>query len=463
LKRHISISLRLTLWFSATFLLGFLLFGAIMFAQLSYSLNSGRDRTLTNRAGRALSVLDGCPHQPFRQCANEFAELVEVNPEGHLIQVFNSEGARVFPVKSGKGQDFPWPKWSIDDRQNYSKVWYRGGPYSVLSVPATIGSQKLRILIGGQLKDNQDNLDHFTHGLIWASPVLVALSALCGYFLSRRALDPVARLTASARSISIGNLSRRLATVQTGDELQDLAETCNEMLGRLELAVSQTSRFTADASHELRTPISYIRMVSEFALQNPDLDPESAASFQEIVRESGEASRLLEDMLNLARADSGHAEMNFERLDLADIFDEICGKARPFADAKSHGMTVQVNCKAPVWVQGDAASLRRLLWILLDNAIKYTPEYGQIDVSLHTAGSEARISVRDTGIGIPEAAQPEIFRRFYREEKARALAEGTGLGLAIAKWTTEVHGGVLSVKSVECSGSTFQVALKLSA
>lgn len=430
MKRHISLSLRLTLWFTATFLLGFLLFGAIMFAQLSYSLSSGRDRTLVDRSGRALGALEKCAGRPFHHCANEFRKLVKINPEGNLIQVFDGSGVRVLPVELDDGNDFPWPKWSIDDSSRYYKVWYRDGFYRVLSVPATMDKQKVRVMIGSQLRDNQLILDHFAHGLIWASPVLLTLSALFGYFLSRRALDPVAKLTASARSISIGNLSRRLPTPQTGDELQDLAETCNEMLGRLDVAVNQITRFTADASHELRSPISYIRTLSEYALQNPDLDPESATSFHEIVRESGEASRLLDDMLSLARADSGHAEMNFEQLDLAKIFDEICGKAHPFADAKSHNISVQANCNTPVWIRGDAPSLRRLLWILLDNAIKYTPERGQINVSLETAGSEARISVRDTGIGIPESAQSEIFRRFYRLDKARALAEGTGLGLA---------------------------------
>ena len=122
---------------------------------------------------------------------------------------------------------------------------------------------------------------------------------------------------------------------------------------------------------------------------------------------------------------------------------------------------MRANCNAPVWIMGDAPSLRRLFWILLDNAIKYTPERGQIDVSLQTAGAEACIAVRDTGIGIPATAQAEIFRRFYRVDKARTLAEGTGLGLAIAKWISDVHGGQLLVKSSELSGSTFQIAFRL--
>jgi signal transduction histidine kinase len=458
-----SISLRLTFWFSTTFLVGFLLFGAIMFCELSYSLSAGRDKTLMGRAGRAVSLLESCREETSQTCATKFSDFAAATPEGNLIQVLNSKSVRVYPVVSDPAGDFPWPHWSVEDSRRFFRVQYRGVPYRVLSMPASLGSEKLRLLVGGQLRDNQVLVGHFTTGLLWATPALLVLSALCGYFLSRRALDPVARLTASARSISIGNLSRRLPIVHTGDELQDLAETCNEMLARLETAVNQITRFTADASHELRSPISFICTISEYALLNPQLDAESAAAFGEIVRESGEATRLLEDMLALARADAGHADTTFERLNLVSILFETCTKARPFADAKLHSMTVHVDRDVPVWITGDARSLRRLLWILLDNAIKYTPECGQINVSLQTAGAEARILVRDTGIGIPDSARADIFRRFYRVDKARTFAEGTGLGLAIAKWISDIHGGVLSVDSAEHSGSTFQVAFRLTA
>jgi signal transduction histidine kinase len=263
------------------------------------------------------------------------------------------------------------------------------------------------------------------------------------------------------RSISIGNLSRRLPIFHTRDELQQLAETCNDMLARLEIAVNQITRFTSDASHELRSPISFIHTLAEYALRNPHIDPESAESFREIVRESGEASRLLEDMLALARSDAGHAEVAFEPVNLIDVLFETCARAQPFVDAKRHEMTLQIKNNEPVWITGDGASLRRLLWILLDNAIKYTPSGGHIDVSLHTAGTEAQISVRDSGIGIPDAALPHVFERFYRADQARASEEGAGLGLAIAKWISDIHLAALSVTSTESLGSTFQVVFRL--
>jgi heavy metal sensor kinase len=461
LKRHFSISLRLTFWFSATFLLGFLIFGAVMLGDLAYSLSAGRDKTLTTRARRLRELLENVRYDSSQHRVTKFADFAEATPEGNLIQVFDSKGTRVYPPASWSAEEFPWPRWSITSGRQFSKTWYEGRLYRVLSESATIGPEQFRILVGGQLEDNRVLVNRFATGLLWAAPALLVLSALCGYFLSRRALNPVARLTASVRSISIGNLSRRLPIVHTGDELQRLEETCNEMLARLEGAVNQITRFTADASHELRNPISFIRTVSEYALRNPGLDAESAESFREIVRESGEAARLLEDMLALARADAGHAQTVFERVNLVDILFETCAKAQPFADTKRHNMTVHTKKCEPVWITGDPSSLRRLLWILLDNAIKYTPACGHIDVSLQVVGAEARISVQDSGIGIPDTALSHIFERFYRVDKSRGLEDGAGLGLAIAKWISDIHHAALSVKSAENLGSTFQVAFRL--
>jgi heavy metal sensor kinase len=461
LKRRFSISLRLTFWFSATFLLGFLVFGAAMFGELAWSLSAGRDRTLATRQRRLRELMENFSADSPQRRAARFADFAEGTPEGNLVQVFNAEGVRVYPPASQAAEPFPWPHWSIADGPEYSNTMYGGRSYRVLSESFAVGTETLRVLVGGQLEDNRILLQQFTTGMLWATPALLLLSALCGYSLCRRALDPVARLTASARSITIGNLSRRLPIVHTGDELERLSETCNEMLARLEDAVTKITRFTADASHELRTPLSFIRTVSEYALRNPEIDTESAESFREIVRESSEAARLLDDMLALARADAGHAETVFQRVNLVEILFETCARAQGLAETKQHSLRVHTKNDEPVWITGDSASLRRLLWILLDNAIKYTPMRGQIDVSLQVAGTEAVISVRDSGIGIPDAALSHIFERFYRVDQARSVGEGAGLGLAIAKWISDIHRAVLSVQSVENSGSTFQIAFRL--
>jgi signal transduction histidine kinase len=233
------------------------------------------------------------------------------------------------------------------------------------------------------------------------------------------------------------------------------------MLARLEGAVNQITRFTADASHELRTPISFIRTTAECALRNPSVDPESEESLREIVAESEQASRLLDDMLTLARSDAGHAETAFETVDLTGIVAEVCAKIRPLAQAKGHTLSVNLGSNGSAVIVGDPSSLRRLIWILIDNAIKYTVLGGFLQVELDLHEREARLSVRDSGVGIPPSALPHIFERFYRTDSSRGQEEGTGLGLSIAKWIADVHHAVVSVESAENIGTTFRVRFRL--
>jgi signal transduction histidine kinase len=407
-----SVSLRLTLWFSAAFMLGYLIFGIAMYVQLSYSLEAGRDKTLMHRANRAITLLETCHVLDTKRCALKYEDFAAATPEGTLISVFDAAGTRLYPVVPDPSNTFPWPASAPEQPLEYSRVWFSGSSYRMLSKSVTIDSVPLRIVVGGQLKDNKVLVTQFRTGLLWATPIFLAISALFGYFLSRRALNPVGRLIASVRSISIGNLSRRLPAIRSGDELEALTETCNDMLARLDTAVGQITRFTADASHELRSPISYIYTLSECALRAPGLDTESAESFSEIVRECEEATRLLDDMLSLARFDSGHTELVFARTDLVHILDDVCSKAVPFAERNNHQLTIDLEQREAVWIMGDAASLRRLFWVMLDNAFKYTPSGGTIAIRLQVTESEARIHVQDSGIGIPQEALPQIFSRF---------------------------------------------------
>src|SRR5215471_9533850 len=190
------------------------------------------------------------------------------------------------------------------------------------------------ILVAGQLEDNRNMMARFTNGLMWASPAMLVLCALGGYFLNRRALQPVDQITAALRFISIGNLSQRLPVANTRDELQRLAETCNEMLARLEDAVERINRFTADASHELRSPVALIRTVAEYALRNPTIDPGSKEGFEEILAEAVETGQLLEDLLTLARADAGYGSAVFEAVDLSPLVADAAARQRPLAEAR---------------------------------------------------------------------------------------------------------------------------------
>ncbi len=382
-------------------------------------------------------------------------------PEGRLIAVFDMKGQRIFPDASSAVAPFSWPKLDKIDGERISDVEFSLEPYRVLVRPFHGDSEPLFVCVAGQLVDNSLLLRRFRSGLLMATPFFLTLSALGGYFMSRRALAPVDRITASARSISIMNISERLPVLRTGDELQRLAETCNDMLGRIESAVSQIRQFTADASHDLRSPLSFIRTVAEVGMRNPGVDPESMRAFEDIVEECDGASRLLEDMLTLARADAkddGHAS---EAIDLREIVREICEKVRPLAEARGQSLSVRIEGRDSMVVLGDYLRLRRLIWILLDNAIKYTPVAGKIEAALSTVDGSVRVAIKDNGIGIPEADLPHIFQRFYRVDPSRSQVDGNGLGLAIAKWISDVHNATLLVESKENKGSCFSVAFPL--
>jgi signal transduction histidine kinase len=297
----------------------------------------------------------------------------------------------------------------------------------------------------------------FLGGLAAFVPLLLLIASGAGYWVSRRALQPVDRIAAAARSIGIRNISERVPVSPSGDELQRLAETCNAMLDRLESSVNQIKRFTADASHELRHPLSHTRTVAEIAMRNQNADPASRAAFRDIVDEVAKAGVMLEEMLTLARADSAPVGLQRTQVDLASILREVGEVAQPIAAQRGLSLSFRFSSESAV-VLADVAALKRLVWILLDNAIKYSKPQGTIDVRLSVQAGRANVAVHDDGIGIAPKDLPFIFDRFYRADPSRALVEGNGLGLAIAQWIAEMHEAELTAQSEAAAGTLFRLA-----
>jgi len=456
LIRQRSISLRLTIWFSAVFFAGLALFGGVMWFTLENTLTNGRSRTLERRVERLGELLRDTRQYTPEERAAKFQAFADATGGG-LIEVFRRNGARALPSPTSAAQAFPWPHVDSTDRSRFSEITYLGQPYRVLAQPFATGSEMLMLCVAAPLEGNRLVLRTFSAGLLWTVPVLLVLSALGGYILSRRALRPVDQITAATRLITLSNLSERLPVPETHDELQRLSETCNDMLARLDSAVNEIKRFTADASHEFRNPVSFMRTTAELALRNRQIDAESRRAFEDIVAECGKANRLLKDMLTLARADAGNSQLAFEPVDLAAVVRAVCQKARVVAGEHGHTLAFQVaeECEATVW--GDYPSLHRLLWTLIDNAVKYTPAPGTIRVSVTAASGAVVLAVQDNGIGISGADMPHIFERFYRADPSRSQVEGSGLGLSIALWIANTHGASLSVQSQENAGTIFRV------
>ena len=293
--------------------------------------------------------------------------------------------------------------------------------------------------------------------LLGAGGLLLALAG--SWLVAGRALRPIARLTQTAQTIALSHdLSRRVDAPAHQDELGRLAMTFNEMLHSIETAYQAEKRFVADASHELRAPLTAIQGNLDLLDRHPDMpEVERAESLAEVTREANRLSRLVADLLALARADAGIV-LNRCPLDLDAVVLEAYRTARPLA----HGQQFILDPFEPAAVEGHEDRLKQLLLILLDNALKYTPADGRVALGLRRHGRDVEIIVRDTGVGIPAQDLPHVFERFYRADPARSRDPGgTGLGLSIARWIVEQHEGTITLESEPGRGTTVIVRMPM--
>ncbi len=339
-------------------------------------------------------------------------------------------------------------------------------PDYVSAVPVRLedGGPTVVVEAGKSYEDVGQTLADFRTVLSIGLGVAFSLAILGAYFLARAALSPVEAVTSAAREMTDGDLSRRLPVAHRKDELGRLTETINALLSRLEAALvrreealARQRSFVADASHELRTPLTSIRgyskMLEGWGLEDPGTARESAATIR---RESERMRSLVEGLLALARGDEG-APMHPEPADLSAVADEVVQSARSAAGEKN----VAVSCIPPekgARATFDGERIREAISILLDNAVKYTPEGGKVTVRTLEEGGWAKVEVADTGVGVPEEKIPLIFERFYRADPARG-GGGAGLGLPIARQIAEAHGGSIDVQSEPDVGSTFTLLL----
>jgi len=302
---------------------------------------------------------------------------------------------------------------------------------------------------------------YFERFLLIGVPILMGLGTFGAFWITRRALAPVDRITMDARSITANNLSGRLAVPQAVDELRRLSETLNQMLDRIETSFKSIRQFTADASHELRAPMTLIQAAADFSLRRDRSKEELQDAMERILRESKRTTALVDDLLLIARSDSDPAAFERISVDLSSMLNDVATQASTLAQSKHLKIVPQISNQAVV-IAGDEFSVRRLFMALVDNAVKYTPEHGTVWINLDIEDKQAVIRIRDTGIGISNDDLPRVFDRFWRADKVRSRDEGgTGLGLAIAKGITERHGGTLGVESQLGHGSTFTVRLPL--
>jgi heavy metal sensor kinase len=315
------------------------------------------------------------------------------------------------------------------------------------------------VQVASLLNEGLEALARFRLLLILAAPVLLLVATAGGYFLSMRALAPVDVITRAAQRIHIENLTGRLEVPQTGDQLQRLSETLNATFTRLEKSVRHIKQFTADASHELRAPISLIRTTAEVAAGRDRPAAEYRESLNDILHEAERTSQVIESLMLLARADSQKEMLESSAVDARTVVKDAVEQGEKLV--RNRGLALRVDIpEASVNIQADADALRRVFLILIDNAAKYTPDGGTIQLLLSASAGFAVVSVSDTGIGIAAEDLPHVFDRFWRADKARSREQGgAGLGLAIAEWIVAEHQGSIEVDSEPGRGSVFRVRI----
>jgi heavy metal sensor kinase len=293
---------------------------------------------------------------------------------------------------------------------------------------------------------------------LFAMPAGLAVAAIASWWMAGRALRPVKQVTQAAETIGISGLNQRLPLNGTGDELDRLSITFNDMFARLEKAIGEMKQFTASISHELRTPLTALRGEAEVMLLQPHSLEEYRRMLASQLEEYDRLARLINRLLTLARADAGDIPMHPTPVDLSQLAQYLVEQLEVVASSKQVLLSIESN--EPVHVEADHDWLETVILNLLDNAIKYTPEGGRVIVRVGNRGIERMLEIRDTGIGIPPNALPHIFERFYRADPSRAGGrEGAGLGLSLVQWIIEQHHGRIEVISEPGKGSCFTVWL----
>lgn len=324
--------------------------------------------------------------------------------------------------------------------------------YSVFTVVAGVGSAAFDAA-----------LRELFASLFLVLPLVIGFSIFSAYSISRRAVEPIERIRTEVEAITDGrSLHRRLAVEAGGEELDRLTLTLNDMIGRLETSFGALRRFTADASHELKTPLAVLRADVERAMHATPQGNEQLVALEEALVETTRMADLVESLLTLARADEGRFDLHREVVDLEPLARDVFETANILGEDAE--LTVRMPEVQPVTVLGDRIRLRQLFLNLVTNAIKYTPRHGEVELQLTHDDAHAIFSVRDTGVGIAAADLPYVFERFWRADRARSRSaerSGFGLGLAIAQWIAQAHGGTLTAQSRLHRGSTFTVTLPL--
>jgi heavy metal sensor kinase len=461
--RPLGIRARLTIWYAGALLAILGVVSALSYSVLRWSLLQQVDASLatvaqivreTDERGAGGSEVERAIRELLGPgFSDQFFQFLD--PEGHSRFRSGPPPAAALPLTPEARDNAARGQRTFETLEDP-----RGGPVRLLTVPVLRSGRFVEIIqVSAPLAHTREALARFVTTLLALVPVAVGLGAAGGAVLAGRALRPVRAMSGTARQITAEDLHRRLARRGADDEIDHLADTLNTMLAGLEAAFAQAKRFSADAAHELRTPLTALKGEMEVALRAARSPEEYRRVLRSGLEDVEHLIRLVEDLLLFSRSAAALGPPP-TRVELEPLVLEAleAGVRR----AQGAGVTVRADALEPAAVLGDAGALRRALGNLVDNAVKYTPAGGKVELSLLAGEGQARIVVRDTGIGIDPADAARIFDPFVRLDAARSRdAGGAGLGLALVRAIVDAHGGAIAVESTPGAGSRFTVRLPL--
>jgi heavy metal sensor kinase len=475
-----SMRARLTFWYTGVLALVLVIFAVSTYSYLGRAARQRTDDSLFDTAGSFISNFNaemGDEHQPaddaVREAARSFhfkdRQIIVFDEQCNVLDASdNTEnlplGTRWFTLPAAQPQLQRLLDAASRAGRAYATIFDSEKAIRALAVDIPAGPHHYLLVVANSLQEQEKGLAQARRAFYVAIPLALLFASLGGYFLARKSLVPVVTMGEQAAHISASNLNERIPVPQNNQELGRLALLFNELLERLDKSFAQQKRFMADASHELRTPVAVIRGESEVALSQISRDTKEYRDSLAIVNDEGQRlTRMVEDLFTLARADAGEYPLLMTDFYLDESMNECVRSVRSLAAQKDQEIIYQPPAKE-IAFRGDEPLIRRMVLNLLHNAIKYTPKDGQVRVGVKDKGNQCEITITDTGHGIPREAQPHVFDRFFRVDKARSRDEslngsGAGLGLSIAQWAAELHGGNIVLDHSGADGTTFIVSL----
>jgi heavy metal sensor kinase len=462
-----SISFRLVTWYAGLLTGIFVLLCALLYLDLRLFLENDLRQSQSRRTRQIANTLLAHVKQtgePY--VASQTKDWYEPEINDRFIRITRADGTLVYVSDAPKDGSFDpaeVPIFPPSSQTEFSRKLQLSGNKTLLIAALNFkssGNPAYLVEFGELLDPVETMLNHLFLQLALGLPLAVVIIAGGGYLLVRRALTPVEQITRAAERITQYNLSERLPVSSTGDELERLSVSLNRMITRLDDAFQNSKRFVADASHDLRTPLTILRGELENFAEDARLDSELRDRVGSMLEEVVHLGKIVEQLFTLSRLDAGEAQTEWTRFDLSELAKTTAEQMSLLAEDK--GISISCDVSQPMPVKGNHVRLKQVVVNLLDNAIKYTPEKGTIQLRVLAVNGHAVLEVKDNGIGIPPDALPHIFERFYRVDQARSAdSESAGLGLSIVKSICTAHGAEVEAQSVVGSGSCFRVKLPL--